>query len=190
MSSTTTQLMTAEELFEMPDDNFRYELVKGELRKMSPAGHKHGRIAMRLSGPLHRYVEEKGLGEVYAAETGFLLASNPDTVRAPDIGFVRRERVDEVGDAGSYFPGAPDLAVEVTSPGDSIGEVEEKVQEWLEAGTPLVWVVSPKLRVVTVYRSRTDIKVLTENDMLDGVDVVPGFQHPIARLFSSRNLKE
>lgn len=185
--STTTQLMTAEELFEMPDDNFRYELVKGELRKMSPAGHAHGRIAIRLTVPLAQYVEEKGLGEVYAAETGFKLASNPDTVRAPDIGFVRQERVDEVGDSGSYFPGAPDLAVEVTSPGDTINEVEEKVQEWLEAGTPLVWVISPKLRAVTVYRSRTDIKVLTGDDMLDGLDVIPGFQHPIAGLFSSRN---
>jgi len=187
MSSTTTQLMTAEELFEMPDDNFRYELVKGELRKMSPAGHKHGRIAMRLSGPLHQYVEEKGLGEVYAAETGFLITSNPDTVRAPDIGFVRQERVEEVGDSGSYFPGAPDLAVEVLSPDDRVSRVEEKVAEWLEAGTLLVWTISPKLRAITVYRSRTDIKVLTENEMLDGVDVIPGFQYPIARLFSSRN---
>ncbi|MEA2174461.1 MAG: hypothetical protein QOD00_2053 [Blastocatellia bacterium] len=185
--SSTTQLMTAEELFEMPDDSFRYELVKGELRKMSPAGHKHGRIAMRLSTPLAQYVEEKGLGEVYAAETGFKLASNPDTVRAPDIGFVGQERVDAVGDAGSYFPGAPDLAVEVTSPGDTVNEVEEKVREWLEAGTSLIWVVNPKLHNVTVYRSRTDIKVLTENDMLDGEDVVPGFQYPIAKLFVNRN---
>ena len=187
MSSTTTQLMTAEELFEMPGDNFRYELVKGELRKMSPAGHDHGRIAMRLTAPLAQYVEEKGLGEVYAAETGFLITSDPDTVRTPDIGFVRQERVDEVGDAGGYFPGAPDLAVEVTSQSDKMSRVEEKVEEWLEAGTPLVWVISPKFQAVTVYRSRTDIKVLTGNDMLDGLDVIPGFQYPIARLFTSRN---
>ncbi len=184
MSSTTTHLMTAEELLEMPDDSFRYELVKGELRKMSPAGHDHGRIAMSLAAPLYQYVKTRRLGEVYAAETGFKLYSDPDTVRAPDAAFIRQERVERVGNTKGYWVGPPDLAVEVMSPSDTVGEVEEKVQEWLEAGTGLVWVVSPKLRTITVYRSLTDITILTEKDTLDGGDVVPGFQYAVAELFT------
>jgi Uma2 family endonuclease len=181
--SATTQLTTAEELLAMPDDGFRYELVEGELKRMSPAGHNHGRIGMRLAIPLGKFVADHNLGEVYAAETGFKLKTDPDTVRAPDVSFIRRERVVEVGETEGFWPGAPDLAVEVNSPGDRIGEVEEKVQEWLNAGARLVWVVSPKLRVVTVYRSLTDIVTLTEKDTLDGGEVVPGFQFPVAGLF-------
>lgn len=181
--STATQLMTAEELITLPRGRFRYELVAGELKQMSPAGHVHGKIAARLAGALWRHVEEEGLGEVYAAETGFLLKTDPDTVRAPDVSFIRQERVDEVGDAKGYWPGAPDLAVEVNSPGDTVGEVEGKVEEWLEAGARLVWVVSPKLRTITVYRSREDITTLTEKDTLDGEQVVAGFRYLVAKLF-------
>jgi Uma2 family endonuclease len=182
--STTTQLTTAEELLSMPDDGFRYELVEGELRRMSPAGHSHGRIGMVLALALGNYVRDKKLGSIYLAETGFKLKTNPDTVRAPDVSFIRQERVEQVGDTEGFWPGAPDLAIEVNSPGDRVGEVEEKVQEWLDADTKLVWVVSPKLRVVTVYRSLTDISTLTEKDTLDGGDVVPGFQFPVAELFT------
>lgn len=183
--STTTRLMTAEELLQMPDDGFSYELVEGELRQMAPAGYEHGKIAMRLSLPLARHVEENDLGDVCTAETGFLLKTNPDTVRAPDISFISRHRVNEVGDTKGYGRGAPDLAVEVISPSDKVSAVEEKVQEWLDAGCKLVWVVSPKLHTVTAYRSLTDIETLTENDSLDGGDVVPGFGYPVAALFVS-----
>ena len=129
--STTSQTFTAEDLLRMPDDGFRYELVRGELRKMAAAGHQHGRIAINVTTPLDQYVRAHNLGVVYAAETGFKLASNPDTVRAPDVAFIRRERVEEVGDVGGYWPGAPDLVVEVISPSDTYSEVEEKILEWL-----------------------------------------------------------
>ena len=184
--SATTQLMTAEELLKLPRGQFRYELVEGELRQMSPAGHNHGKIAARLTIALGEYVEENDLGELYAAETGFKLKTDPDTVRAPDVSFIRRERVAEVGETKGYWPGAPDLAVEVLSPDDTVSEVERKVEEWLEAGARLVWVISPKLRTVTVYRSLSDIAVLTENDTLDGEQVVPGFNCLVARLFGGR----
>ena len=104
--ATTHQLITAEELLRLPDDGYRYELARGELRKMAPAGHVHGRVAINLTTPLDQYVRDHHLGVVYAAETGFKLASNPDTVRAPDIAFIRRERVEEVGDLEGYRPGA------------------------------------------------------------------------------------
>jgi Uma2 family endonuclease len=168
----------------MPRDGFRYELVEGELRRMSPAGDEHGKTTMELAGPLHQYVKRNKLGKVYAAETGFLIQTNPDTVRAPDIAFVRTERIEETPRVKSYRPGAPDLAVEVTSPGDTVSEVEDKVTEWLEAGARMVWVVSPRLKTVTVYRSLTEVVALTEKDVLDGGEVVPGFQIPVAEIFS------
>lgn len=180
----TASLVTAAELLRMPSDTVRRELVRGELREMTPAGHWHGRVAMRLALHLGPFVLANNLGEIYAAETGFILEVDPDTVRAPDVAFVRRERVRAVGDSEGYWRGAPDLAVEVVSPGDTFSEVEEKVFEWLDAGARMVVVVNPKKRTATVYRSRTEITVLTEEDALDGADVVPGWRLPLREIFS------
>lgn len=142
MSSTTltTKLMTAQELWEMPDDGFRYELVRGELHRMAPAGSEHGASIMNLAAPLKIFVEEHNLGVVFAAETGFQLTDSPDSVRAPDIAFVRRERIPENGIPKGYWKGAPDLAVEVVSPSDKLYEVDEKVDDFLLAGTRVVCV--------------------------------------------------
>ena len=176
--------VTAEELLRMPDDGFRYELVRGELRRMTPAGNVHGRVAMNIAWPLAQYVRAHDLGTVYAAETGFRLATDPDTVRAPDVAFVSRERIEAVGEVEGYWPGAPDLAFEVLSPNDSHVEVEEKVFDWLEAGTKMVLAVNPRRRSVTLYRSQSDITILTGTDVLDGGDVVPGFQLTLREIFA------
>jgi Uma2 family endonuclease len=181
--STTLQHMTADELFVMPKDGFRYELVKGELRKMSPAGSEHGAIIVNITLLLGQHVKSNNLGVCFGAETGFKITSNPDTVRAPDVAFVRRERVPESGIPKKFWPGAPDLAVEVLSPGDSLEEVEEKVEDWLTAGTSAVWVVSPKRRSVTVYRSMTDVTRLSESDELEGETVVQGFHCKVSEIF-------
>jgi Uma2 family endonuclease len=174
--STTTQLITAEDLLRMPDDGLRYELVRGQLITMPPAGNIHGNRTMRLGWRLAQHVESNDLGVVYAAETGFKITSNPDTVRAADIAFVSKARLAEVGDVEGYWPGAPDLAVEMVSPSDTYTEVEEEVAEYLQAGAKAVWVVNPRRRTITVYRSLTDITILVEQDMLEGCDVIPGFR--------------
>jgi Uma2 family endonuclease len=182
--STEMQLMTADELLAMPDDCFRYELIKGELIRKPLRWHIHGRLALCIAVPLYQHVLAHNLGIVYAAGTGFLIHRNPDTVRAPDAAFIRERRRDDAGEIEGYWAGAPDLVVEIVSPADSVGIVEDKVAEWIEAGSRLVWVVSLNLHTVTVYRTLTEIVVLTENDMLDGGDVVPGFRIAVAEIFA------
>jgi Uma2 family endonuclease len=177
------QQVSADELIIMPDDGFRYELVKGELRRMNPAGNVHGRVTMSFAWRLAQYVEEHQLGTVYAAETGFRLASDPDTVRAPDVAFVSRARVEMVGEVEGFWPEAPDLAVEVLSPGDSYAEVEEKVFAWLGAGTKMVVVINPQQRSATVYKSPTNIIALAEANLLAGGDIVPGFELAVREIF-------
>jgi Uma2 family endonuclease len=172
------QQVTAGELLYMLDDGFRYELVRGELRRMNPAGNVHGRIAVRLTWGLARHVEENQLGVVYAAETGFRLSGNPDTVR---VAFVSRARVEAVGEVEGFWPEAPDLAVEVVSPGDSYAEVEEKVFAWLDAGTRMV-VINPRQRSATVYKSPGEITALA--DVLDGGEIVPGFELAVRQIFA------
>lgn len=178
------KLMTAEELFWMPDDHMRHELVQGVLTTMPPTGFEHGAVTMNVSSPIHRHVQENNLGIVCGAETGFIVTKEPDTVLAPDVSFVSHERVAQFGRTKKFFPAAPDLAVEVLSPGDRVGEVDEKVEAWLNAGARLVWIINPKRRTITVYRSLTDIVLLTENDELDGYDVVPGFRCKVAEVFT------
>ena len=182
---TTTKLVTAEELLAMPDDGFRYELVRGELRKMAPAGRVHGKRGNRVNYSLSAHVYENDLGETYLAETGFHLETDPDHVLAPDVAFVRKEREDAIGgDSDGYFFGPPDLAVEVISPTDRYTEVEAKVKEWFAGGTLMVIVVNPRNRTVRVYRSLADSDLLTEDDTLNGGDVVPGWRLPVADIFA------
>jgi Uma2 family endonuclease len=181
--STTHTLTTADELFVMPDDGFRYELVRGELRRMPPAGSEHGAVIMNIGTPIHQFVKAHSLGAVFGAKTGFKIAADPDTVRAPDLAFVRRERIPEGGIPRGFWPGAPDLAVEVVSPGDTYTEVEEKVQDWLDAGTRMVLVVNPRTRTLAVYTSHHDVMRLTESDTLDGGEVLPGFTCRVREFF-------
>lgn len=180
--SVATHAMTAEDLMRLPEDGFRYELVQGEIRKMTPAGAPHGQSAMEIGWRLAQYVRTNNLGAVFAAETGFEIARNPATVRAPDVAFVSRERIPSSGVPQGYWQGAPDLAVEVVSPGDSYVGVEDKVLDWLQAGTRMVIVVNPDKRVVSVYRALKAV-VLTENDVLSGEDVVPGWSVAVKDLF-------
>lgn len=179
--STVAKQMTAEELLKLPRGQFKYELVNGELITMSPTGHVHGRVTVRLTIALGQYVLKKKLGELYAAETGFKLASNPDTVLAPDLAFVSSERIANVT-SESYWPGPPDLAIEVLSPGDRTGKVRTKVERWLAGGTRVVWIVDPKLSRVDIH-SGAHVVTLSISDTINGGDVVPGFQMRVAEIF-------
>jgi Uma2 family endonuclease len=176
-------ITTAEDLLSIREPGFRHELVRGELRRMSPAGHWHGGVGMVLAELISRHVREHRLGRAYMAETGFVLSRNPDTVLAPDISFVRQERLPRAFSPG-YFPGPPDLAVEITSPNDTYTAVHEKALSWLEHGTRLVWVVDPVAKRATVYRSRDDVRLLGPDDELAGDDVLPGLTVPLRDLFA------
>lgn len=172
-------LMTADELLGVRIPDKRVELVKGVLVVREPAGLRHGRVAMDLGRRLADHVDALGLGRVYAAETGFTLARQPDTVRAPDIAFVRRERLPDPEPSG--FPDlAPDLVVEVLSPGDRPGEVLAKIADWLSAGTRLVWIIDPERRLARIYRHDGTEQFVTADQTLDGEDVVPGFACPLS----------
>ena len=181
---STTTLVTADELLAMPTGmGKRYELVAGELRIMSPAGWRHGSVISRLGARLANHVEQHDLGITFGAETGFKLATNPDTVRAPDASFIAKEHIPQREPKDGFWPGAPDLAVEVLSPNDRTREVDEKIEAWLAAGCAAVWIVDPKLETVTIYLSRTDVQVKTAGEVLQGDPVVPGFSCVVDELF-------
>jgi Uma2 family endonuclease len=174
VTGTKTPL-TSDDLSRLPDDGWLYELRMGELIRRAPTGEQHGQFTNTLNVLLSIHVRANGLGIILAAETGFKLAMDPDTVRAPDIAFVRRERVPEDGPPGGYRPGRPDLAVEAVSPSDSAEGVDEKVNEYLRAGTRPVWLLFSRRRCVEFCHPDGTRRVLTEAQTRDGADVVPGF---------------
>ena len=183
--ATDFMLMTAEQLANMPRDSYRYELVRGELIQISPAKRQHGRIGESFNVYFGYHILTRHLGEVYLAETGFLLSRNPDTVRAPDFTFIQTDRLSKISGDDVYINIPPDLCVEVMSPGDRLAEVKQKVDEWLDFGTRIVIVINPKIRVTSVYRSRTEIETLTVNDTLQLMDLVPGWSLKLAEIFGS-----
>lgn len=168
----------------MPDDGMRHELVRGELRVISPGGFRHGRRAARIASLLDVHATRTNGGVVVGAETGFVLAHDPDTVRAPDAAFVSKERFEAVGETEKFWPGAPDFAVEVISPGDSFREVQEKALEWIGAGCVAVLVLDPDRRNATVYRAGGDAHVYGEGERIDLDDAVQGFSVAVTELFT------
>lgn len=177
------QRMTADELLRLPADGMRHELVQGEMTTMAPAGAEHGFIAAELAASLSGYARRHDLGRVFAAETGFRIASDPDTVRAPDVAFVSASRLAETGIPRGFWPGAPDLAVEVLSPSDSYAEMEAKVYDWLDAGAQMVWIVNPKTRSITTYDAKGEVRVFRAKDTLDGAEVLPGWRITVGEVF-------
>jgi Uma2 family endonuclease len=176
-------MKNAEQLALLPDDGFRYELIEGALTMMSPAGGRHGRVAVRVNKLLAIQVDDNELGATFAAETGFKIGVNPDTVRAPDGAFVCQEKMDSLEDDTGYLPFAPDLAVEVISPNDSFAAVESKSFAWLDAGTIIVLLLEPDSKTVHVYRSRSDIAIYRTGEMVDVSDVVKDWRFSVDEIF-------
>lgn len=180
--SITETITTAAQLLEAGDLG-RCELVRGKLTMMSPAGFRHGRIVSTINRLVGNFVSEHGLGVVTGAETGFQVSHDPDTVRAPDVGFVRNNRIPDDEPSG-FFDGPPDLAVDVLSPGDRASELLAKVQEWLQAGCQAVWVADPQTNTVSVYRAGGEVVVLGDEQTLDAGHVLAGFSVVVSELFS------
>ncbi len=178
------QQVTAEQLVAISqDDAHRYELIQGEPIVMSLAGHEHGKLASRLHIAIGVFVQEPALGEVFAAETGYRLTREPDTVLAPDVSLILSANLTPDRVTDSFIPGAPDLVVEVISPSDTAARTAVKVQTWLRHGAQLVWVVEPESATVTVYRADGTLALLKSGDTLDGEHTLPGFTYPLEQLF-------
>jgi len=178
--ATTTKLLTAEEFWELASSRW-CELIDGVVVEMSPPGGEHGREQMRVGRVLFR-AEDAGVGYVLG-EVGFIVRRNPDVVRAPDVAFIRKERVPATGIPKAFWEGAPDLVVEIISPSDRPGEMQTKIREWIEAGARQVWAVYLDRQTVQVVRSLQDRVTLNADDILDGGDAVPGFSCRVAELF-------
>lgn len=177
--------MTAEELLQYSHEPFRTELIRGRLVEMEPAGARHGAATARICRLLANHVLARGLGEVFGAETGYVLEKDPDTVRAPDASYVSRERIAALGGIPSeYFPGPPDLAFEVSSPRDRRGEARSKTRSWLEAGAQAVVVVDPRKRIATIHRPPGASQSYSGADVLDLDDVLPGFAPTVEDLLA------
>jgi Uma2 family endonuclease len=183
MMAVTQKPTTAEELALLHDDDAkRYELVEGVLIEVSPSNQIHTALAAELARLLGNYVVEHDLGEVSGEIGGYLLQRNPDIVRAPDVGFISKAKLTTEIDS-AYYPFAPDLAVEIVSPGDTATEVYDKVVEYFKAGTQLVWFVYPNSKTVHIYTSTTSVAILTVDDVLDGMNVLPGLKLPVGDVF-------
>ena len=180
-----TGLMTADELLTMSNSRWGYELVRGKLKKYMPAGNLHGIIALKIGRIIGNFVEDNDLGVVVAAETGFFISRNPDTVRAPDSAFIGKEKLAKHGITENFFPAAPDLAVEVVSPSDKKKDIEDKVQDYLAAEVNLIWIIYPRKQFVVVHRQSKVVSILFETDELEGEEVLPNFRLPLERLFGN-----
>jgi Uma2 family endonuclease len=175
--------MTAEEFAALPLDGLRAELIQGEMVTMPAAFTDHGETASRLNIIVGHYVLAHRLGKTFAAETGFLIARNPDTVRAPDFAFIQASRVTPQASTASWGQVIPDLVAEVVSSSDRAGEIDQKVRMWLEAGVRLVWVLYPQAHTIFAYTPDAPVRLLRDGDTLDGGAVLPGFTTNVADIF-------
>ena len=179
----TTRLMTVEDLANLDDVPGRYDLIRGELIRMSPSGFRHGVCSMRIARQVANFAEVHALGEVPLSNTGFVLSRNPDVLLAPDVAFVSADRLPPADKQSGFLELALDLVVEVVSPSDLFVDASEKLLEYLDAGVQVVWIVDPRRKTVSVYSPDRTAIILTGDDVLDGGTVLPGSQLPLPDVF-------
>ncbi len=179
MTVVTKKEWTDEELMRIKHEG-KVELVDGEVILMTPAGLEQGGICADLLTRLNNYVRKHKLGRVFDSQTGFRPYEN---MRAPDISFVRKDRLPEGKLPKGFGRFPPDLAVEVFASDEKVSDYEEKVAEYLSWGVRLIWLVDPNTRTVTVVRANGERQVLGEKDVLTGEDVVPGFKIRVKKIF-------
>jgi Uma2 family endonuclease len=182
IGASAEEIMTAEQLERIEIPGKSTELVRGRLVVLEPPGTYHGALAARLLVRVGAFVELHRLGTVFAQDTGFKIASHPDTVRAPDLAFLGHERVAHVGRRG-YAAVAPDLVAEILSPDDRPGEVRAKIGDWLNAGVRLVWELDPDRRTVRLHRPDGSESLVEADGFLDGDTVLPGFRIELNDLY-------
>ena len=182
---TRTALLTAEDLLRLDSEGVRGELIRGVLHETMSTGEEHGWIVMRLGALLMNFILSRSLGRLVGSDSGVLLERDPDTVREPDLAFTLAERLPPGGPSVGYAEVVPDLVVEVVSPSDQPRDVADKVAMWLSHGVRLVWVVRSDSRTIEVHRASAEVYTLSESDVFDGLDVLPGFSCPVSAVFDN-----
>ena len=182
MNLATTQLLTARDFWLLSENGMRRSLVRGEVIETMPPGGRHGVIASAVNARLRAWAKG-GPGGCVGVESGFVLAHDPDTVRGPDVFYVRAGRIPDTGIPEAFWEIPPDLAVEIVSSGESAEEVRDKIRDYLAAGTPLVWVVYQRTREIVVYTPDGLARTYSADDVLEDFDVLPGFVCEVAELF-------
>ena len=183
MATEKTKLLTADDLLELYSRGVKGELIRGVFCETVSAGIEHGEIASNFIIGIGAFVKNERLGRVFGSDSGVRLESNPDTVREPDVGYISFERLTSETRITGYLEAPPELVVEVASPSDTPAAVQEKAAMWLSFGVMIVWVAHPDDRTVDVYRSEEPVVRLTEDDVLDGDPVLPGFTLPVREVF-------
>lgn len=183
MVQTYSPRMTADELIRLPRGTARYELWRGELRTMPLHGAIHSLLSVRVSTTIHQFVRRHELGLVVGGGCGFHVEHDPDTVLAPDAAFIRQARIPESGLPEGFWPGAPDLAVEVVAPDDATSAVDDRSRFWLTAGAECVWIVNPRTRTIDIDVRNSARRTLAEDEVLSGGALLPGFESRVADLF-------
>lgn len=179
---TTTRAYTIDDLAQIEDDGFSYELIRGELIRMAPPGFEHGDVMVNAASILHEFVRRHQLGKVVGGDAGFVLHRGPDSVLGPDIAFISAERLPPPEQRVGWLEAAPDLVIEVRSPSDRPGDIARKVREYLDTGVRAVWILDPRRRTAAVHLAGVEPVTLRADETLDAGDVVPGFRVRVADL--------
>ena len=185
MTTIEAALLTADDLLRLDSEGVRGELVRGVLHETMLTGELHGKIVTNLVYELGFFVKPNRLGTLLASDAGIWLERDPDTVRAPDVAFISAERLPLDSWNRHYCTVVPDFVVEVASPRDSRSALHERAHMWLGHGVRLVWIVKPATRSVDVYQPGAPTVTVSEHDLLDGLNVLPGFTCEVSTIFDS-----